>query len=34
MKVSQKTQLAQAIVREEVVVGRDVGEAIEGSGWW
>ena len=29
MEVSQKTQLAQAIVRE-VVVGRDMGEAMEG----
>jgi len=32
MKVSQKTQLARAIVREEVIVGRDVGEAVEGVG--
>lgn len=30
MKVSQKTQLAWAIVGEEVVVGRDMGEAVEG----
>ena len=29
---SQKTQLAQAIVGEEVVVGRDVGEVVEGVG--
>ena len=32
MKVSQKTQLARAIVGEEVIVGRDVGEAVEGVG--